>query len=630
MRNPYVGLYDGFGEEVPALGAGPAAGIPETAGQTEGMKKIGVAEIQLANGRLQKYKSAKTKLDTLIRDAEQWFAMAQKKYDGKRKREIRRTNWLMSSIVQKHADFMDNVPEVTVLPREKSDQASADALTGMLPAIMERGKWEETYNTCCWHKVKYGFGVYAVLFDTNASNGIGDIAYRAIDPLTIFWEPGVKDLQDSRDVFIVSIQALEDVKRQYANVPEVAELNAGVTEQPLYLHDNTVDTSDKVSVIDWYYKKDGAVHLTKYVGDVVLSSTENDGAAGIYADGRYPFVIDRFLPDETGPAGIGLYQLGIDTQKDLDDTNDLFMRSLRIGSRPRYFSASQGGVNEEEFRDLDCDIVHVAGATLDDRYLRPIDVQPLPAIFENLYEAKVNELKENTYNREVNAGGSSGTRTASGIAALQEAGSKTSRDAIRNTYRAFMTIVDMTIERIREFYDAPRSYRILGPNGESEYQIFDNSQIAGGSLGDFGEELGQRKPIFDYDVRISKQSVYARAANNQEIMSFYQMGFFKPENAREALACLDVLQLDNKGKLTEIIKQNSLLEQFKAQILPVLLQAAGQVDPQLMQAAYQAAAAAGLVGAPVQSAPVTNAAPTQTMSYMDRQRAVANERSSPQ
>lgn len=598
-------------------------------------KKIGADEIGKARERLQKYKSAKSRLDSLIKEAEEWFTMHEKRpvsaSDDNRKR--RRTNWLMSSIVQKHADFMDNVPEVTVLPREKSDQNSAQQLTSLLPAVMERGAWDAAYHTGCWHKLKFGFAVYAVLWDNAAYNGLGDVAYRAINPLAIYWEPGITKLQDSHDVFFIELKALDDVKAAYPDNPEVQELSAGATENPKFLHDPNVDTSDKVTVIDWYYKKNGTVHYCKYVGDVVLYSTENEGNEGLYRDGRYPFVIDAFLPDETGPAGIGLYQLGIDTQLDLDDSNDLFMKNLKVGARSRYFSAVNGGINEAEFSDLTRDIVHVAGGQLDERYVKPIEAPQLSGNYLAVYESKVNELKENTFNRDVNAGGTSGTSTASGIAALQEAGSKTSRDAIRNTYRAFTEIVDMTVERIKQFYDAPRSFRILGPNAEEEFASIDNSALGGGQLGAFGEELGQREPIFDYDVRISKQSVYSRSANNQEILQFFNMGFFNPANATQALACLEVLQLDNKNKLTEIIKQNSLLEQFKQQILPALIQAAGAVSPELQQAAAGAAQAAGLLHAPEPSPDGRPEAqgPKQSggMSYMDRQRAIANDRSAP-
>ena len=624
------GVPGGFPVNGGAVNGFDGAGRTETIGRTA---PIGKDEIAKAYQRLQIYKSAKMKLDELIKEGEMWFAMQDERARRDQPKR-RRTNWLMSSIVQKHADFMDNTPEVTVLPREASDQESAKALTGMLPAIMTRGKWESAYDMGCWDKLKFGTGVYAVLWDNAAGNGLGDIVYRVINLLAFFWEPGIRNIQDSHDIFYVTERHLDDLKNEYPENEELQNVSGGTTEDVTFLHDTDTDKTDKVTVIDWYYKKAGQVHLCKFVRETVLYSSENEGAP-IYADGRYPFVLDRFLPDETGPAGIGLYELGRDTQADLDDANELFMKNLKVGARPRYFSAVNGGINEKEFADLNRDIVHVAGSSVEDRYVRPIEANVLPGNFMSLYEAKVNELKENTYNRDVNAGGSSGTTTASGIAALQEAGSKTSRDAIRYTYQAFTEIVDMTIERIREFYDAPRSFRILGPNNNTAFTTFDNAGLKGQAIGAFGEELGQREPIFDYDVRVSKQSVYSRATNNQEVLQFFQMGFFNPANATPALACLEVLQLDNKDKLVEIIKQNSLIEQFNSQVLPALLQAAATVSPELYDAAMQAAMGAGLMQAqqvPTQTAdaPEQQGPQVQGMSYMDRQRAIANDRSSPQ
>ena len=43
------------------------------------------------------------------------------------------------------------------------------------------------------------------------------------------------------------------------------------------------------------------------------------------------------------------------------------------------------------------------------------------------------------------------------LAALQEAGSKLSRDMIKGTYFAFQQVCYLIIELIRQFYDTPRS-----------------------------------------------------------------------------------------------------------------------------------------------------------------------------
>ena len=85
----------------------------------------------------------------------------------------------------------------------------------------------------------------------------------------------------------------------------------------------------------------------------------------------------------------------------------------------------------------------------------------------------VNELKEVSGNRDVSQGGTtSGLTAASAIAALQEAGSKLSRDMLKSAYRAFAKECYLIIELMRQFYDEQRVYRITGESGGVEYATF--------------------------------------------------------------------------------------------------------------------------------------------------------------
>ena len=91
---------------------------------------------------------------------------------------------------------------------------------------------------------------------------------------------------------------------------------------------------------------------------------------------------------------------------------------------------------------------------------------------------KVDELKEVTGNRDISTGGTaSGVTAASAIAAMQEAGSKLSRDGNKGSYRVFRKVCLMVIELIRQFYTLPRCFRITGGAGEESYVNFSNAAI---------------------------------------------------------------------------------------------------------------------------------------------------------
>ena len=173
---------------------------------------------------------------------------------------------------------------------------------------------------------------------------------------------------------------------------------------------------------------------------------------------------------------------------------------------------------------------------------------------------KIEELKEVTGNRDASTGGTvSGVTAASAIAAMQEAGSKLSRDHIRASYRVFREVCGMMIELIRQFYTLPRAFRILGQQGAEEYVRYSNRGLLPRPQGtEFGVDLGIRVPCFDISISAQKQNPYSKMSQNEMAMSFYTAGLFDPRRAQEALACLDMMDFDRKDAVARKIVENAL------------------------------------------------------------------------
>ena len=237
------------------------------------------------------------------------------------------------------------------------------------------------------------------------------------------------------------------------------------------------------------------------MNDVVLFASENDPryrGEGWYRHGRYPFVFFTMYPEVGTPFGFGEIDIGRDAQDDIDDMNAEILRNTKTSLRKRYLSRTNGGINEQEYMDEDKDIVHVEG-NLDDINIKEINVTPLSGANLSVYQYKIDELKETTANRDVTQGGTGGTSTASGIAALQESGNKVSRDLIASSYESFKDVCELIIELVRQFYDVPRSFRILGDDGQYSYESVDNSMMQSRQQeGAFGVAAYQSaEPVFD-------------------------------------------------------------------------------------------------------------------------------------
>ena len=210
----------------------------------------------------------------------------------------------------------------------------------------------------------------------------------------------------------------------------------------------------------------------------------------------------------------------------------------------------------------------------------PIAFSTLGSNFIEVINNKIEELKETTGNRDVSTGGTtSGATAASAIAAMQEAGSKLSRDMNKSAYRAFRQIVLMVIELIRQFYDLPRCFRIMGENGAARFVQYSNSGIQPQMQGiEFGTDMGYRLPLFDIEVTAQKASPYSKMSQNELALQFFGAGFFNPQISDQALACLDMMDFDRKQFIMQKISQNGTMYQQMMQMQQQMMMLAQMVD----------------------------------------------------
>ena len=565
---------------------------------------IGREQIQEARNTLQKYKQGKANLEQKVIESEQWYKL--RHWECMRKSKTNQvepvSGWLFNSIANKHADAMDNFPSPNILPREEGDKGEAEMLSSIIPVILEQNDFERVYDAEADDKLKSGTGIYGIFWDPDKLNGLGDITVRDEDVLSLFWEPGVTDIQESRNFFHVSLVENDELVGQY---PQLAgKLGSSSLDLSRYIYDDTVDTTTKSATIDWYYKKRmGAktiLHLCKFVNDEVLFATENepDYQEGWYEHGMYPYVFDPLFRMKGTPCGFGYVDIGKSAQDYIDRGNQAILQNMLANAKPRHFIRRDGSVNEQEYADMTRDFVHVDGNLGQDSIL-PIQGKPLSNAYITVISNKIDELKETTGNRDISTGGtSSGVTAASAIAAMQEAGSKLSRDSNKSSYRAFREVVLMGIELIRQFYDMPRCFRIVGAQGMEKFVEYSNAGIAPQPMGDaMGIQMGMRKPLFDVEITAQKQSPYSKMSQNELALQFYGAGFFNPQMADQALACLDMMDFDRKSSIMQKIAQNGGMYQQMLMMQQQMLQMAQMLD-QVKGSNMAQQIAAGITGGP--------------------------------
>ena len=553
--------------------------------------KIGKNEVREAEKTLQEYKRGKANLESRIVDNEQWYKL--RHWD-----QIRASNrnpgdpeptsaWLLNCIANKHADAMDNYPLPAVLPRERGDEQDAKMLSSILPVILEQNGFEQVYSDAWWYKLKTGTCVYGVFWDSSKNNGLGDIDVRSIDILNLFWEPGITNIQKSRNIFHVDLVDRDIIEAQYPNISTA--LAAPTVDTAKYIYDDAIDTSKKVAVIDWYYKQTvngkTVLHYCKFCNGEVLYASENDpecAERGFYNHGKYPFVFDTLFPEAGTPAGFGYVDICKSPQLYIDKLDQAILKHAVMSARQRFFVRDSANVNEGEFAEWNKEFVHVTGAGNIEDSVVPIQIPPLSESCVTVRSLKIDELKETSGNRDFSQGGTtSGVTAASAIAALQEAGSKLSRDMLKSSNRANAEICYLIIDIMRQFYSETRYFRVTGENGAVDFVAFDGSSIAAKPQGgDFGLELGYRVPIFDIKVVPQHSSPFSTVAQNERAKELYGMGFFRPDLSDQALAALEMMDFEGIDKVRERIAQNGTMYQQLMQLQQQMVQLASIVDAQ--------------------------------------------------
>ena len=363
--------------------------------RTTGVPVIGERELRRAADILRRYKQGKQNLERRIIADEDWWKLRQwRQFSDKGNPNDDRpaSGWLFNVIMGKHADAVAAYPGPVIRPREPDDRQEAERLSRILPVVLKKNQFKRTYSSAWWYKLKSGCAVYGVFWDGTKLGGLGDISVKRMDLLNLFWEPGVTDIQDSAHFFSTE---LVDNDKLLAEYPQLeGKLGRGNFTLSRYLYDDTVDTSNKSLVVDWYYHTNmegrKVLQYCKYVGETVLYATENDtvqptetqlmGAdengrpvmgqvpcgpsmaqRGWYDHGKYPFVFDVLFPEEGTPCGYGYIDLCKSPQKQIDLMNQAILKNTLANATPRFFIRSDGAVNENEYPDWPRPFVHADG-----------------------------------------------------------------------------------------------------------------------------------------------------------------------------------------------------------------------------------------------------------------------------
>lgn len=501
----------------------------------------------------------------------------------------------LNVVLNKHADEMDNMPEPFLLPRAADDEDAANTLNSVIPCILDRNNFDDIYSKEKTDKIVGGAGVYSVTWDSDRMGGLGDVLIDREDVLRLFWAPHIENIQDSPHLFYVEEFEIETAKELFPMLVDISADTMGLEDYKTY--DSESKNFDKAVIVDWYYKKNGILHLCKFCGEQILFASENEPEnypSGYYEHGLYPFVVEPCIRLKDTPVGFSYVDICRTPQRQLDGFKVDLLTNVKVNSRPRDFVNRNKLVNPNDLNDLSKEHIEVQGDP--QGVVMPRQVNSIASGSLTLYSELKDEMKETTGCNDASNGHAPGVTSGSAIAALQEAGGKISRDGCKTSYSAYKQVIEMVLELIRQFYTQPRIFRITGEDNSNEYIAFDNKQITRkniveyddeGNPLNFTDEKGEvltRVPVFDIVIKAQKASPFATAANNEMMMTLYKMGAFAAENADAALIMLEGMSFEGKDKIVEQVKNNrqllNALQDMQGKIQMLEAQLASQVGMQ--------------------------------------------------
>lgn len=312
------------------------------------------------------------------------------------------------------------------------------------------------------------------------------------------------------------------------------------------------------------------VHMCKLAGRQLLEDSRKTKPEGYFAHGQYPFVVTPLFLRKGTALGYGFVDMFETQQRYADKLDQIILKNALMASHNKLLITGASGFDPDDLRDWSKEVHR--GENLNGVTWFP--TAPLPGYLLNYGQSIRQSIREESGSNDFARGQTyGGVTAASAIAALQEAGSKLSRDMLKSAYRAFAKECYLIMDLMRQFYDEERVFRIIGETGRSEFVHFSGAALRAQALPSVGGvELGSREPIFDIVVSAEKKSTFSRLSQNETAKECYQLGFFAPRNADAALAALEMMDFEGIEKVRQRVRQNGTLAQRLEQLQSQLVQ----------------------------------------------------------
>ncbi len=467
---------------------------------------------------------------------------------------------LKSTVVACVADQMDNTPEAVLLPERSDLTGVAESLTDITRYIMERNGYDRLHLTIANDYYQTGTAVVQVAWDEDMSHGAGDVAFIRCPIENLYWDPLADDIQEGRAVFKANLRPRSWYAEHFPDEAQYIQGDPYAWEDRVDSGASTILDSkdDEITLIEYWYRRYDAktrkhnVHVSYIAGGALLYCSEREMPGGVYEHGKYPFIVYAYTPIEGQPVGNGMVWEFREMQRYINRYAKYIDENARMSAKIRLLVRQDSGLEEEDLTDWNKAVIR--GKAIGEESVRWFQSAGLSGQVNAQMGSFEQQIKLDSGQNQFSRGeGGMGITAASAIAALQEAGGKTSRLHTASLNHGFREIVEQTVWLIAQHYGEERVVRITGRlsvTGKDAERKLSGADVLGAKSG------GKKPETLPYlvQVQVQRRNPMRVQAHNELVMQMYQIAgqagqLFSPAKL------LELMQVDGKDRLLPVLRE---------------------------------------------------------------------------
>lgn len=388
------------------------------------------------------------------------------------------SNFVFGTIESVKPIMLANNPKFLAMPREEAAYGKSQNVQYAFEHEWTRTKMFTKLQQIITNGLIFGTSIVAVLWDENASRGIGEIDPIIISPFNLFTDEMATNIDDAEVVI-------------YAVYKNAGQISKAFPEKAEQIKDNSTQASDEflnygkgagnttkanqVLYIECYMRdytmedetifeenKEYKVSKMKYpngrriqiAGDVLLSDGENP-----YKDGKFPYVMWKCYDVPGQFFGIGEVEMIVSPMEAICELNNSIIENAGLMGNPIWIVDKNSGIEKNSLTNRKGLVVRKNPGTEARRETPP----SMPAYIQNIVLELKSDIEKISGVYDVTRGEKpSGITAAAAIEALNDSAQGRIKLKVQSLEQMMSEFGSLYLSRFQQFWVTKRSIRIMG------------------------------------------------------------------------------------------------------------------------------------------------------------------------